>query len=144
VEHTVLRSVTRSIAAPAATAWRILADVERWPEWTPTVARVERLDDGPLGVGARVRIRQPKLFPAVWTITEWSPERNFTWAMRSPGVRVVADHAIRPGGSGCTVELRVGYGGILGGLVARLYGGLTERYMRMEADGLRAASERSS
>jgi RimJ/RimL family protein N-acetyltransferase len=59
--------------------------------------------------------------------------------MRSPGVRVVADHVIRPEGS-AAVELRVG-AGLLGGLAARLYGGITERYMQMEADGLRSRSE---
>jgi hypothetical protein len=136
-------SVSRSIAAPPSTAWRIVADVERWLEWTPSISRVERLDDGPLGLGSRVRVIQPKLRPGVWTITDWSPERNFTWEMRALGLRIVADHEIRAEPNGCSVELRVRYEGFLGGIVGRVYGRITERYMQMEADGLRARSEGS-
>ncbi len=136
--------VTRSIAAPAETAWRIVADVERWPEWTPTITSVERRGNGELGVGARLRIRQPKLAPATWTITEWRPGRGFTWVARSPLFRIVADHEVRTEARGSSVELRVRFEGFLGGLVGRIYGGITERYMNLEADGLRARSEREA
>lgn len=133
--------VVRSIAAPAETAWRIVADVERWPEWTPTVTSVERRSEGSIGVGACFRIRQPKLAAATWTITEWVPGQAFTWVSRSPGFRIVADHEIRPELRGCSVELRVRFEGFLGGILGRVYGGITERYMKLEADGLRARSE---
>ena len=133
--------VTRTIAAPAETAWRVLADVERWPDWTPSVARVERLDTGPLGSGSRVRITQPKLRPGIWTITAWESGRSFTWIQRAPGLRIVADHSVGAGNRGSTLELRVRFEGILGGLVGRIYGALTERYMNLEADGLRSRCE---
>jgi carbon monoxide dehydrogenase subunit G len=133
--------VTSSIDAPADAVWRVLADVERWPEWTPTITKIERLDSGPLGVGSRVRIVQPKLRPGAWTVEDWVPGEGFTWVLRSPGVRVVAGHSIRPEGRGCSVELRVRYEGILGGIVRRLYSGLTEKYMKQEAEGLRVRSE---
>lgn len=29
------------IPAPRDEVWEVLADVERWPEWTPTVRRLE-------------------------------------------------------------------------------------------------------
>jgi len=34
------------IAAPPGGVWAVIADVERWPEWTPTVTRLQRLDRG--------------------------------------------------------------------------------------------------
>ena len=33
-------SVTVDIPAPPDRVWAVIADVERWPEWTPTVTRI--------------------------------------------------------------------------------------------------------
>jgi uncharacterized membrane protein len=144
-------AVTISIEAPADSVWRVLADVERWPEWTSSMTSLERLDRAPLGVGSRVRIRQPRLRPATWTITDWVPGERFTWVMRAIGVRITAGHsirptairptAIRPTGRGCSVELGVRYEGFLAGIVRRYYGSLTEEYMKQEAEGLRSRCE---
>lgn len=41
------------ISAPAAAAWDLLTDTSRWPEWGPSVARVESTDRwiGPVSTG---------------------------------------------------------------------------------------------
>ncbi len=135
-------SITVDIAAPPDRVWAVMADVERWPEWTPTVTRIERLDRGPLAAGSRARIRQPKLPTAIWEVTELREGRSFIWVTRSPGVLVTARHGVEPVGQGTRATLSVGFSGPLGWLVARLTGGLNNRYLALEAQGLRTRSMR--
>ena len=136
-------SITIDIKAPPHRVWAVLSDVEGWPDWTPSVKRVERLDAGPLAVGGRARVWQPKLRPAIWQITKVEKGSNFTWATRSPGLLVTGHHVIEPikKGSACRVTLRLEFSGLLGPLVAWLTRGLSERYLGLEAAGLKRRSE---
>jgi len=131
------------ISAPRDRVWSIMSDIARWPEWTPTVTSVELLDPGPLAIGNRARIRQPRLPQAVWRITELDPGRSFTWVTRSPGVEVTARHSVEPSGTGVRAHLALHFGGMLGPLVARITRGLNVRYLGLEAAGLRERSEAS-
>jgi uncharacterized protein YndB with AHSA1/START domain len=134
-------SISVEIAAPPDRVWAVLSDIERWPEWTPTVRRIQRLDQGPLTVGNRVRIRQPKLPTAVWQVTELLEGRNFTWVTRSPGVCVTGRHGVEPTARGTRATLSLEFSGLLGPVVGRLTRGLNQRYLALEANGL---SERST
>jgi uncharacterized membrane protein len=130
------------VAAPSEQVWQVLVDVERWPEWTESVTRVKMLDAGPLVVGSRVEISQPKIPTGTYTVTALEPGRSFTWEQRQPGSTVVAHHACSSLSDGGTrVELGVVMSGALGGIVGRLYRRLTERYLATEAAGLKARAE---
>jgi uncharacterized membrane protein len=130
------------IAAPPQRVWAVLMDVERWPEWTPTVTNVERLDPGPLSLGSRTRIRQPKLRPAVWQITELAEKHGvFTWVSSSPGVQVTACHAVEATAAGSRATLSTEFSGLLGLLMARLFRQLNEQYVTTEAQGLKRRCE---
>jgi uncharacterized protein YndB with AHSA1/START domain len=130
-------SKTVSISAPPAVVWRILADVDAWPQWTKSVTSVERVKQNTMASGAQVRIVQPKLKPAVWTVTDWQPEQSFTWISKNPGVTVTAGHLIIRTSEGCDVVLTIHFGGMLGGLVGLFAGRLTSEYMALEANGLK-------
>jgi uncharacterized membrane protein len=134
-------SVTTEIDAPPERVWAVMRDVERWPEWTPSVTSVQRLDGGPFTVGSRAHIRQPKLPPADWRVTELDEGRSFAWVTRSPGVRVTGRHSVEPREGGSRVTLSLDFAGLLGPLVARLTRGLNERYLALEARGLTERSE---
>jgi uncharacterized membrane protein len=130
------------IQAPPALVWEIMRDVERWPEWTPTVTSVRLLDRAPLTVGSRAIIRQPKLPPAKWRVTELDESRrSFTWTSRGPGVLVIARHWVEVFGEGSRVTLSLRFAGVLAGLFAYLTRGLNDRYLAMEANGLKQRSE---
>lgn len=132
------------IAAPADQVWSIMRDIEHWPEWTPTVIRLVRLDAGPLAVGSRARIWQPKLLPAVWQVTSLDG-RGFEWMTRSPGVRVTGRHHVEPAAAGAAggsrAVLSLHFAGPLGALVARFTRSLNLRYLALEAEGLKRRSE---
>jgi uncharacterized membrane protein len=127
---------TRHLDAPAQRVWEVLFDVVRWPEWTPTIDSVERLDDGPFVVGSRVKIRQPKLPQAVWEVTEVVNGRSFTWQAKGPGMTSIGRHEVVPDGTGSMVRLSIEQVGPMGAVAALVWRRLTQRYVDLEAQSL--------
>jgi len=137
--QTIQRMIVQ--ASPAA-IWEVLADIERWPMWTPTVLQVDPLTPGGLRVGARYRVTQPKLRPGVYEVTECTPHKVFTWVQRAPGATLVADHRFTAAdASGTELELSFATEGLLGGIVGRKYGKLIAEYVATEARSLKAHCE---
>jgi uncharacterized membrane protein len=138
----VEQSTSVDVRAPAGRVWEVLVDVERWPEWATTVTSVRRLDGGPLAVGSRVRVEQPRIPATEYVVTELEPGRSFTWVATGPGVRTTARHRLEDLGAGGTrVTLAVEQAGPVGAVMGRFYRRLTDRYLAAEAEGIRARSE---
>jgi uncharacterized membrane protein len=134
---------TAEIVAAAHEVFDTWVDVAHWPEWTASVSSVERLDDGPLQVGSKARVRQPRLPTAVWEVTELVPAESFTWVAHGPGVISVGVHRVEPLPEGrCRVTAVLEQGGLLGSVVGLLTKGLTETYLKTEVLGLKAHCER--
>lgn len=130
------------IEATPELIWPVLIDVERWPEWTPSMRRVERVDEGEFGVDSRVRIKQPRLPAVIWRVTAFEPGRSFSWIARGAGMTTVADHRLAAGPTGATVvTLSIHQSGPLAPVLALFTERLTKRYVLMEAGGLKARSE---
>jgi len=129
------------ISAPPQRVWEVMKDVERWHEWTPSVTSIRRLGNSPFCVGARVLIRQPRFPPALWKVTDIDAGRSFVWVSPGPGFRAVARHSVEPAPAGSRATLSVELRGPLGGLFGRMTKGITERYIALEAAGLKARSE---
>jgi hypothetical protein len=128
-------------ASPAA-IWNILADVERWPSWTSTMLKIDPLTPGGLRVGARYRVTQPKLRPAIYDVTECAPLQALTWVQKAPGATLVADHRFTAADAASTeLELSFATEGLLGGIVGRMYGKLIADYVATEARCLKAHCE---
>jgi uncharacterized membrane protein len=129
------------IEAPAGLAWVIMRDVERWPEWTASIRSVTLLD-GQLRVGARARIEQPRIPTTVWTVTSLTEGHEFTWQASGPGILTTGRHGVEATGpASCRATLSITQSGWLGSLVGLAYRSLTERYLAMEAAGLKARAE---
>jgi uncharacterized protein YndB with AHSA1/START domain len=129
------------INAKVERVWEILIDVERWPEWTRSMSTVKRLDPGPLTVGSRARITQPKLPTVVWQVTELTPLQSFSWTARGVGITSVADHRLASTYSGTDLTLALRQTGPLSAVLGMVTGELTRRYLEMEAQGLKQRTE---
>ena len=138
LQHTV------TIAAPPERVWAILVDIERWPERIPTVSTVERLDDGPLTVGSKTRLSQPRLPEGVWTVTELTDGSAYTWESKSPGVTVVASHLVEPHADGSRLTLSVAISGVLSGVGWLMSRSLTKQYVETEAASIKQVAEGST
>jgi hypothetical protein len=106
-------SDTVRIDARADVVWAVTVDVERWPEWLPTVTSVTRLDDGPLQRGSVARLEQPMQPPGLWVVTAFEANRIFAWESRRRGLRFVATHVLLPDGSATMNTLTVEASGVL-------------------------------
>ena len=132
--------ITVAVAAPPDRVWSILTDVERLPDLTPSMDDVELLD-GPLRLSARARVRQPRLAPAVWAVTEFTERESFTWESRAAGVTTTAGHHVRPAPDGATLRLTLVQAGPLAPLIGLLFGRRARAYVMMEANAVKKAAE---
>lgn len=130
-----------NVHAGADEIWRVLYDVARWPTWTPTVRSASVQGSGHLAVGSRVRLKQPRLLPATWTITALEPGRSFDWQSSSPGLTSSAGHRIERTDDGCRVTLTFEQSGRGAALASLVYGRLIQRYVAVEAASLKRRAE---
>ena len=131
-----------TIDRSADVVWRVYTDIARWPEWTASVSSAELDPPGPLAVGSKASIKQPRLPRVDWTVTRLEPDRSWVWENNARGAKTVAAHVLTPLADGRTrVDLSIDQRGVIGRPIGWLVRRLTRRYLRYEAEGLRRRSE---
>src|SRR4029079_16485330 len=95
------------IDAQAESVWAVTVDVERWPEWTPTVKSIERIDRGPFRQDSCAMIKQPGLPEAAWVVTAFEEGKSFSWETRVRGIRMIGTHVVTAIPNGTQSVLRV-------------------------------------
>ena len=138
-EH--LYEQTIDVAAAPENVWSVMADVEAWPRWTASMTSVQLKTAGPLRLGSVAKVRQPRLAPTTFIVSEYDEGRSFAWSTGNRWLATVGDHRVEAAGQGSRVTLTLRQEGPLAGLVGAIYKGLIARYIRMEAEGLKRASE---
>ena len=134
-------STSITINSSQQSVWNVLSNVAHWHEWTPTVNKIEVLNTSELKLGNRYKVFQPKLQPAVWTVTELN-SANFTWESKSPGMHMVAEHIVKSvNANQSEVTLTFAFNGWFGKLIGKLYGKMTAEYVQTEAQSLKKKVE---
>lgn len=130
------------IDASQARVWDAISAIEAWPQRIETVDTVELLTPPPVTTGSRVRLKQPKLPEGTWEVTVWDAPSYFEWKQKTGGITNVAGHRVEALGTErsrltLTLEMR----GLLIPVIGLFYRGLTNRYMGLEAEGMKRAAE---
>jgi hypothetical protein len=130
------------INASPETVYGIMADVERWAEWTPSIVRIERLESGAFAVGSSARVWQPRSPAALWRVTQITPDRGFAWEAPRPGMYGWGGHYVEPMADGrsratLTFEAR----GWLASLLWPFIGSTARKFVAWEAAGLKRRAE---
>ena len=130
------------IDAPQQRVWDVLSDIEAWPQRIETVDSVELLTPAPITPGSRLRLKQPKLPEGTWDVTVWDAPSFFEWTQKTGGATSVAGHRVEALGNGrARLTLTLDMRGPLIAVVALFYRKLTNRYMALEAEGMKRAAE---
>ena len=130
------------IDAPQQHVWDVLCALEAWPQRIETVDIVELLTPAPITKGSRVRLKQPKLPEGIWDVTVWDAPFYFEWRQKTGGTTSVAGHRVDAlGGGRARLTLTLDMRGFLIPIIALFYKRLTDRYMNLEAEGMKRAAE---
>jgi uncharacterized membrane protein len=133
---------TIDIDAPQQRVWDVLSDLEAWPQRIETVEVVELMTPAPITRGSRVRLKQPKLPEGSWDITVWDAPSYFEWTQKTGGVTSVAGHRVDAlGADRARLTLTLDMRGLLIPVIGLFYRDLTNRYMNLEAEGMKRAAE---
>ena len=130
------------IASPIEVVWRVTTDVERWPEWTPTVTHVQLVNHAPLQLGSVASIKQPLQPVSDWTVVEFQAERRFAWETRRRGLRFKGVHDVTSFAGGTRNLLAVEATGVLAILLWPALRAAVRKSLRDENAGLKRRCER--
>jgi uncharacterized protein YndB with AHSA1/START domain len=97
-------AAVHDVAAPAATVWRLLTDVDCWPLWGPTVHSANTMDGGPLALGTRGSVETVAGVTLSFEITEFTEGSSWSWKV--VGIPAT-DHSVTPTPGGCRVRIAV-------------------------------------
>ena len=131
---------------PLDAAFEFIADFANAEAWDPGVASSTRLDDGPLGVGARYRLGirlGGRVAPMDYEVTAFEPRRQVVLAGRGSGVKAVDDIRFTATDAGTRIDYvaDIRLVGLLR-VAGPFAGGALGRIGRAARDGMELALER--
>jgi carbon monoxide dehydrogenase subunit G len=87
------------IYAPVEKVWALIDKVEQWPQWMPSIKKIERVSKGPLTAGSQLSVTAKVsglTVTLLMTITEFVPERNVVMKGKALGTNLTRFYNLEP------------------------------------------------
>jgi carbon monoxide dehydrogenase subunit G len=106
------------ISAPPEKVFALVDNLEDWPQWIPSIKRIEKLTEGPLTVGSQIRVTAKSgiTIKLLMTIIEFIPGQRGVMQGSVLGTRMTRYYTFEPVEQGT----RLTAGGEVSGLLAFL------------------------
>jgi uncharacterized membrane protein len=107
------------INAPIEKVWALVDKLEEWPQWMPSIKKIERLSEGPLAVGSQLSVTAEVSGLAVtllMTITEFVPQQSVVLEGKALGTNLTRFYNLEP----VNDKTKVTVGGDVSGALAWL------------------------
>jgi len=107
------------INAPAEKVWALIDKLEEWPQWMPSIKKIERISKGPLTVGSQLSVTAKVsglTVELLMTITEFVPERTVVLEGKALGTKLTRFYNLEP----VNGKTKVTIGGDVSGALAWL------------------------
>jgi carbon monoxide dehydrogenase subunit G len=107
------------INAPVEKVWALIDKLEEWPQWMPSIRKIERVSKGPLTAGSQLSVTAKVsglTVKLLMTITEFVPERTVVMQGKALGTNLTRFYALEP----VNGKAKVTIGGEASGVLAWL------------------------
>jgi carbon monoxide dehydrogenase subunit G len=87
------------INAPVEEIWALIDKLEQWPQWTPSIKKIERVSKGPLTAGSQLSVTAKVsglTVTLLMTIIEFVPERTVVMQGKALGTNLTRFYNLEP------------------------------------------------
>ena len=107
------------INAPPEEVWTLIDKLEQWPQWMPSIKKIERVSKRPLATGSQLSVTAKVsgiTIRLLMTITEFVPEHSVVMKGKALGTRLIRFYNLEP----LNGKTRATVGGEVSGVLAWL------------------------
>jgi carbon monoxide dehydrogenase subunit G len=87
------------INAPAKKVWALIDKHEEWPQWMPSIKKIERVSRGSLAVGSQLSVTAKVsglMVTLLMTVTKFVPERTVVMQGKTLGTNLTRFYNLEP------------------------------------------------
>jgi carbon monoxide dehydrogenase subunit G len=110
------------IDAPAEKVWALIDKLEEWPQWMPSIKKIERVSKGPLTAGSQLSVTAKVsglTVTLLMTITKFASERNVVMEGKALGTKLTRFYTLEPVNGKTNVTIGGDVSGALAWLACR-------------------------